>query len=79
MELLVIKDTNKFKEGDIVKTNKIIREGAYSNNEFISRKNFIVLKETLNQQDLDIIDSIIKKKFSILFWRLYTRAQFLLK
>lgn len=79
MELLIIKDTLQYKEGDIVNPSKTIKEGAYSGDNFISKKNYIVLKESLTPEDLSIIDSLIRKKFSILFWRLYTRAQFLLK
>lgn len=79
MELLVTKDTLGFKEGDIINPSRTLKEGAYSGDNFISRKNYIVLKESLTAEDLAIIDTIIKKKFSILFWRLYTRQQFLLK
>jgi hypothetical protein len=79
MELLVTKDTLGFKEGDIINPSRTLKEGAYSGDNFISRRNYIVLKESLTAEDLAIIDTIIKKKFSILFWRLYTRQQFLLK
>ncbi len=79
MELLVTKDTLGFKEGDIINPSRTLKEGAYSGDNFISRKNYIVLKESLTNEDLAIINTIIKKKFSILFWRLYTRSQFLLK
>lgn len=79
MELLIIKDTLQYKEGDIVTPSKTLKEGAYSGDNFISKKNYIILKEALSNEDLAIINTIIKKKFSILFWRLYTRSQFLLK
>lgn len=80
MKIIIIKETLKYKVGDIldIKINNLIKEGVNYNSDFISKSNYIILKEELTPEDIKKIEQIFDKKIIKLFWRLYTKAKIIL-
>ena len=81
MKLLVIENTNKYKEGEEINSSdcKFTKEGLIYENNFLDKKKYVTLTEEISPEDLKKIKSIIEKKLLLMFWRLYTKSKFILR
>lgn len=76
-QILVIKESGKIKEGQIVESYVQTKKGILTGKQYIPKENFVYLNEKLNTADQEEVRKIVKKMLQTMFWRMYTRSSFI--
>lgn len=75
--ILVTEDTIKFKKGMILENYRLVDDGLQVSKDFLNKKNFIVLTESLSKEDEKKIRDMIRQQMKLVFWNLYTKQAML--
>lgn len=77
--IIVVEDTFKFNRGTIIETYTHVSNGIVAHsNDFLSKKNFVVLTETLSREDEKRVRDMIRQQIRLLLWNLYTKNSILI-
>lgn len=76
-KIFITEDTYLFKQGEVYENFTYTLNGVLIENNFINKKNYIVLKEKLSSEDEKRVREIIKQQLSRLLWNMYTKQNVL--
>lgn len=76
-KILVTKDCGDLKKGQLIESYVSTKKGVLSGKNYIPKGNFVYLNEKLSSSDQQEVRALVKKMLLTMFWRMYTRADFI--